>query len=101
MTKKESKKLIYTLGGSINLDQEKVLYKGKRLTEARAAKLGEETAKKFRGRPSLSNKKEESPIVQFRVTKAKKIAIKKRAKAEKISESELLRRAVDLVLAKK
>jgi len=101
MAKKESKKLIYTSGGSIDLDQEKVLYKGKRLTEARAAKLGEVTAKKFRGRPSLSNKKEESPIVQFRVTKAKKIAIKKKAKAEKISESELLRRAVDLVLATK
>ena len=31
MAKRESKKLIYTSGGSIDLDQEKVLYKGKGL----------------------------------------------------------------------
>jgi hypothetical protein len=49
MAKKESKKLIYTSGGSINLDQEKVLYKRKRLTEARAEKLGEDELMELEG----------------------------------------------------
>lgn len=99
MAIKKSKKVTYTFDGYIDLEKEKVLVAGKRLREARAAKLGLETSRRFRGRPSLTNKQEISPVVQFRVSKAKKLALKKKARNQKISESELMRRAVDLILA--
>ena len=99
MTSTKNKKLVFTFDGYVNLDSEKIRVRGKRLTEAGAEKLARETSRKFRGRPSLSNKKEISPLVQFRVSKAKKMAIKKKAKSKKITESELMRLAVELVLA--
>lgn len=96
---RRNKQALYVSGGYIDLDKEKVLYKGKRITEAHAAKIAEVTSRRLRGRPSLSNSSEESPVIQFRIAKAKKRAIEKKAKSQNISESELLRRAVDLVLA--
>jgi hypothetical protein len=96
---KKTKQPLYVSGGYIDLDKTKVLHKGKRITEVQAEKLAVETSKRLRGRPSLSKRNEESPIIQFRIAKTKKRAIAKKAKSQNISESELLRRAVDLVLA--
>ena len=101
MASMKSKKESFTFDGFVNLNNENIQVNGKRLTEARADKLGKETSRRFKGRPSLSNKKEISPLIQFRISKAKKLAIKRKAKSKQITESELMRIAVELVLAEK
>lgn len=101
MSSTKSKKESFTFDGFVDLDTDKIKVGGKRLTEARAEALGKEISRKFKGRPSLSSKNEISPLVQFRISKAKKLAIKKKAKSKRITESELMRLAVDLVLADK
>jgi hypothetical protein len=59
----------YTLGPDIDLDEEVVLDKaGRRITEARAEQLAEDTLREVRrGRPSLSGEPESSPRVSFRI----------------------------------
>ena len=101
MKSKSPRKTNHKFAGYVDLNKETVRFSGKRLTEEGAEKLAKQISARRRGRPSLSSKNEESPLMQFRITKSKKVALKKRAKAENTSESELLRQAVDLLLASK
>jgi hypothetical protein len=93
-----STKRKYVDAGDIDLDQEEVrLADGTRLTEEKAAELGEEIA--ARGRPSLSGRGQHSPRVAFRLPPGLLAAAEKRADAEGKRLSELAREALEHYLA--
>ncbi|MEX2290477.1 MAG: DNA-binding protein [Mycobacteriales bacterium] len=89
----------------VDLDVEVVTVKGRRLTEAGAEQLAQETLAEARlrnlipGRKSLSEGSTHSPRVQFRVPKAVAIEAQNRARAEGKSLSELAREALLRYLA--
>jgi hypothetical protein len=86
----------YELGAEIDLDAEAVrLADGSRLTEARAAQLGEEIASRGRGRPSLTEAGKSSPHVSFRVSARIRRRAEHRAKAEGKTVSQVAREALE------
>jgi predicted HicB family RNase H-like nuclease len=84
----------------VDLDEEVVTVKGRRLTEAGAEQLARETLAEARrrnlipGRKSLTSGSTHSPRVQFRVPEAVAIQAQERARAEGKSLSELAREAL-------
>lgn len=93
----------YIDGGYVDLDTEVVEINGRRLTEAEAAEWGERIAARGRrpqGRPSLTAPGRKSPTVNARVSEQTKEALRKRASREGVRESELVRRAVEELLAR-
>lgn len=89
----------------VDLDEEVVTVKGRRLTEARAEQLARETLTEARrrnlipGRKSLTSGSTHSPRVQFRVPEAVATQAQNRARAEGKSLSELAREALLRYLA--
>lgn len=91
-----------------NLDELEIYYEGERLTEARAAELGEQAACEAReardanlipGRKSLSGGGKHSPVVQFRVSETTRIKLEAIAKARKMTVSKLSRQVIDEFVA--
>jgi predicted DNA-binding protein len=91
----------YTLGPDVDLDQEVVLDKsGRRITEARAEQIAEETLREVRrGRPSLSGEPENSPRVSFRIPEQLRVRIEQQAEREGRPVSEIAREALERYLA--
>lgn len=89
----------------VDLDEELVTVKGRRLTEAGAEQLARETLAEARrrnlvpGRKSLTSGSTHSPRVQFRVPEAVATEAQNRARAEGKSLSELAREALLRYLA--
>lgn len=89
----------------VDLDQEVLTVKGRRLTEAGAELLASETLAEARrrnlipGRKSLTSGSTHSPRVQFRVPEAVATQAQDRARAEGKSLSELAREALLRYLA--
>ncbi len=82
--------------GSIDLDKEVVVFRGKRLTEKRAEALVEEIHRRDRGRPSLSGGKGHSPRITFRVRDARTYdRITQLAEKRGVDVSEVVRLAVE------
>ena len=92
----------YQLGPDIDLDKEVVLdNKGKRITEARAQALAEETLNNIRrGRPSLSGAAHHSPKVSFRVSSETAHRAEEVAAQQGKSLSQLGREALEEYLAR-
>lgn len=91
----------YTLGPDVDLDEEVVLDKaGRRITEARAEQIAEETLREVRrGRPSLSGDPENSPRVSFRIPEQLRVRIQQQAEREGRPVSEIARAALERYLA--
>jgi len=91
--------------GDVDLDEEVVTVKGRRLTEAGAEQLARDTLAEARrrnlipGRKSLTEGSIHSPRVQFRVPEAVANQAQDRARAEGKSLSELAREALLRYLA--
>ncbi len=86
----------YLLGPDIDLDVEEVRRSdGSRFTEAAAAELGEEIARRGRGRPSLTAPGRHSPQVSFRVQPAVREAAERYAEVTGRSVSEIAREALE------
>lgn len=85
------------LGPDIDLDEEIVLDKaGRRITEARAEQIAEETLRQVRrGRPSLSGESENSPRLSFRIPEQLRVRIEQRAEHEGRPVSEIARDALE------
>ncbi len=89
----------------VDLDEDVVIVKGRRLTEAAAEQLARETRAEARrrnlipGRKSLSSGATHSPRVQFRVPEDVAAQAHDRAEAEGKSLSELAREALVRYLA--
>ena len=89
----------------VDLDAEVVTVKGRRLTEAGAEQLAQDTLTEARhrnlipGRKSLTGGSTHSPRVQFRVPEAVATQAQDRARAEGKSVSELAREALVRYLA--
>lgn len=89
----------------VDLDEEVVTVKGRRLTEAGAEQLAREALAEARrrnlipGRKSLTSGSTHSPRVQFRVPEAVATQAQDRARAEGKSLSELAREALLRYLA--
>jgi predicted HicB family RNase H-like nuclease len=96
----------------IDLDSEEIRYRGKRLTEAEAERIAEETLegirrgkpsleeiRRGRGRPSLSGRSRRSPQVAFRLTPELRAKVEARAKAEGRPVSQIARDALERYLA--
>jgi hypothetical protein len=92
----------YTLGPDIDLDQEEVYEPdGTRLTEARAARLAEETLHTVRGRPSLTAAGRHSPRVSFRLPDHERERAERVARQEGKTVSALAREALERYLAER
>ena len=96
----------------IDLDEEEFVYRGKRLREADAERLAQETLESIRrgepsleqirrnrGRPSLTGKTQRSPQVAFRLTPELRAKVEARAKAEGKPVSQIARDALEQYLA--
>ena len=96
----------------IDLDEEEFTYRGRRLTESEAERIGEETLESIRkgqpqleqirrnrGRPSLTGKTQRSPQVAFRLTPELRAKVEARAKAEGKPVSQIARDALEHYLA--
>lgn len=89
----------------IDLDSEKIYFRGERLTEKRAEELSSIALAAFRSRnlvpggKSLSRDGSHSPRVQFRVPEKMRATAQKRAEREGVSLSVLARRALEQYLA--
>jgi len=83
----------YTLGPDIDLDTEVVVdERGRRITEARAEQIAEETLQEIRqGRPTLTGGTQHSPQVSFRVRPAVKAKAEEEAKRLGTTVSKLAR----------
>lgn len=88
----------------LDRDEHNLYYEGERLTEARAAELGEIAAREARearlaglipGGKSLSGGRKHSPVVQVRVSEATRTKLEALAKARKMSVSKLSRQVLD------
>lgn len=85
----------------INLDKEEIHFHGKRITEARAAELAEESRRLARqanlipGRKSLSAGRRHSPKVEFRVSEATRVKLEAIAKRRHMTVSKLSREILD------
>jgi hypothetical protein len=90
----------YQLGPDIDLDEEVVLDKaGRRITEARAERIAEETLRQVRpGRPSLSGDPENSPRVSFRIPEQLRLRVEQLAEREGRAVSEVARDALEFYL---
>lgn len=90
----------YTLGPDIDLDREVVRDKrGRRITEARAEQIAEETLEGVgRGRPSLTGRGR-SPQVTFRLTPELRARAQARAEREGKRVSDVAREALEYYLA--
>ena len=97
---------------NIDLDKEEFTYRGRRLTESQAERIGEETlesirkgrppleqVRRNRGRPSLTGKTQRSPQVAFRLTPELRAKVDARAKAEGKPVSQIARDALEQYLA--
>lgn len=88
----------------VDLDEVEVIAGGERLTEARAAELAEQTLRELRkrnlvpGRKSLSRDGSHSPTIQVRVPAELRAAAEERARADHVSVSVLVRRALESYL---
>ncbi|BBZ50574.1 hypothetical protein MHEI_22910 [Mycobacterium heidelbergense] len=90
-----------------DLDEREIYHKGERLTEARAAELGDiaareaeqtrtaRTAGLIPGGKSLSGGQKHSPVVQVRVSEITRTKLEAIAKARKMSVSKLSRQVLD------
>lgn len=90
-----------------NLDEREIYYEGERLTEARAAELGEIAAREAEqsraarlaalipGGKSLSGGHQRSPVIQTRVSVTTHSKLKGIAKRRKMSVSKLSRQVLD------
>jgi predicted HicB family RNase H-like nuclease len=96
----------------IDLDEEEFFYRNKRLREADAERVAEETLESIRrdepslekirrnrGRPSLTGKTQRSPQVAFRLTPELRAKVEARAKAEGKPVSQIARDALEQYLA--
>lgn len=89
----------YKLGKDIDLKKTVILdKKGRRLTDARAEKIAEETIKRAVGRPSLTAKATHSPEIKARVPKKLKAALDREAKKRGETPSSLIREALEKFL---
>jgi hypothetical protein len=91
----------YELGPDVDLDVEVVLdADGSRITEARAQEIAEESvAEYYAGRPSLSTPRQQSPELKARVPVELRDRVQEEAKRRGITQSELLREALEQFLA--
>ncbi|MCL5948242.1 MAG: ribbon-helix-helix protein, CopG family [Actinobacteria bacterium] len=91
----------YRIGSDVDLDNEVVLdSRGSRITEERAVRIAQETlARAGRGRPALAEGKARSPQVSFRVPADLKVRAEERAVHEHKSMSQLVREALEQLLA--
>ena len=89
----------------VDLDETEVFVGGERLTEARAAELAAATLREVRarnlvpGRKSLGRDGSHSPTIQVRVPADLRAAAEKRAEADQVSVSAVVRRALESYLA--
>lgn len=89
----------------IDVDSEEFTYRGKRLTEERARKVADKALADARrrnlipGRKSLSGHGAHSPRVEARLPEELHEELRRRAEAEGVSVSKLLRRAIERYLA--
>lgn len=89
----------------IDLDDAEVIVGGERLTEARAEQLAEETLREVRkrnlvpGRKALGGDGSHSPTIQVRVPAELREAAEQRARADHVSLSVLVRRALESYLS--
>jgi predicted HicB family RNase H-like nuclease len=94
----------------IDLDEEEVIFEGKRLTDERAEQIAQEVldehqrrlkqnANLARGRKSLTGGAVHSPRVQFRVPEEIRERAEQRAQDDHVSLSVLARRALEQYLA--
>lgn len=90
----------HRLGPDIDLDNEVVVDRqGRRITEARAEKIAEETLRRFgRGRPSLTGRGGRSPQVTFRLSRKLRDQAVQRARKEGKSVSDVAREALEKYL---
>lgn len=88
----------------LDRDQHELYYQGEKLTEARAAELGDIAAKEARaartaglipGGKSLSGGRTHSPVVQVRVSESTRQQLEAIAKARRMSVSKLSRMVLD------
>jgi predicted HicB family RNase H-like nuclease len=78
----------------VDLDKEVVIFRGKRLTEARAQKVATQTLRRA-GRPSLTGRPAHSPRVGVRLSDDVRAQLQERADREHKSLSAVLREAVE------
>lgn len=84
---------------SIDLDKERFLYKGERLTEAKARRLARDIlSRSRRGRPSLTGEPAHSPEVKARVPRELRDRLRARAEREHRCTSDLIREALEAYL---
>ena len=97
---------------NIDLDQEEFSYRGKRLLEADAERIADQTVESIRkgkppieqirrnrGRPSLTGRTQRSPQVAFRLTPELRAKVEARARAEGKPVSQIARDALERYLA--
>jgi hypothetical protein len=91
----------YEVGPDIDLDVEVVLdADGSRITESRAQEIAKEAiAEYYAGRPSLSTPRQQSPELKARVPVELRDRVQEEAKRRGITQSELLREALEQFLA--
>jgi hypothetical protein len=91
----------YELGPDIDLDEEVVTgADGNRITETRAQEIAQEAiAEYYAGRPSLSTPRQASPELKARVPVELRDRVQEEAKRRGITQSELLREALEQFLA--
>lgn len=89
----------YKVGKDIDLKKTVIVdKKGRRLTDARARKIAEETIQRVVGRPSLTAKSTHSPEIKARVPKKLKVALDREAKRRGETASTLIREALEKFL---